>query len=100
MRNVECGMRNAELKCKVDPTGRCLMKHASLAVLAAVVLAAAPLRGQSLLYRPPNLGGTWVPDPGVVQFNFVHRFYVADAAGAHKVTNFPTFRSEERRVGK
>ena len=52
---------------------------------------AAPLNAQSLLYRPPNLGGTWVPDPSVVQFNFVHRFYVADASGAHKITNFPTF---------
>ena len=68
------------------------MKHVSSAVFVlAVTSSAAPLRAQSLLYRPPNLGGTWVPDPGVVQFNFVHRFYVADAAGAHKVTNFPTF---------
>ena len=65
------------------------MRHAS--VFAIVVAVAAPLGAQSLLYRPPNLGGTWVPDGGVVQFNFVHRFYVADASGAHKVTNFPTF---------
>jgi plastocyanin len=61
-----------------------------LAVLG-LALAAAPLRAQSLMYRPPNLGGTWVPDPGVAQFNFVHRFYVAPAAGSHKVANFPTF---------
>ncbi len=62
-------------------------------VLFALALlgAAAPLGAQSLLYRPPNLGGTWVPDGGVVQFNFVHRFYVAPAAGSHKVQNFPTF---------
>jgi amicyanin len=65
------------------------MKHAWSLVLAFMV--AAPLSAQSLMYRPPDLGGTWVPDAGVVQFNFVHRFYVADAAGAHKVTNFPTF---------
>jgi len=65
------------------------MKRVSLALLA--LAATAPLQAQSLLYRPPNLGGTWVPDPSVVQFNFVHRFYVADATGAHKVTNFPTF---------
>ena len=65
------------------------MKHAWSFVLAFMV--AAPLSAQSLMYRPPDLGGTWVPDAGVVQFNFVHRFYVADAAGAHKVTNFPTF---------
>ncbi len=35
---------------------------------------AAPLSAQSLLYRSPNLGGTWTPDPGVVQINFAHRF--------------------------
>ena len=52
--------------------------------------AAAPLHAQSLLYRPPNLGGTWVPDGGVVQFNFVHRFYV-DPGPDHAVVNFPNF---------
>ena len=57
----------------------------------ALALVAAPISAQSLLYRSPNLGGTWTPDPGVVQFNFVHRFSVAPAAGGHKVTNFPTF---------
>jgi plastocyanin len=57
----------------------------------ALALLAAPLSAQSLLYRSPNLGGTWTPDGGVVQFNFVHRFYVAPAASGHKVTNFPTF---------
>jgi plastocyanin len=68
------------------------MKRVSLALLAlAVRSATGPLGAQSLLYRPPNLGGTWVPDPGVVQFNFVHRFYVAPSAGSNKVTNFPTF---------
>lgn len=54
------------------------------------VIAAAPLGAQSLLYRPPNLGGTWVPDGGVVQFNFVHRFYV-DPGPDHAVVNFPNF---------
>jgi amicyanin len=58
-------------------------------VLAALV-AAAPLSAQSLLYRSPNLGGTWVPEPGVLQFNFLHRFYVAPAP-THSVVNFPTF---------
>src|SRR2546428_11678773 len=52
---------------------------------------AAPLGPHSVMYRPPNLGSTWVPDRGLVQFNFVHRFYVASSAGSHKVTNFPTF---------
>jgi amicyanin len=64
------------------------MKRVSLAL--ALLAAAAPLQGQSLLYRPPNLGGTWVPDGGVVQFNFVHRFYVSPGP-SHAVVNFPNF---------
>lgn len=57
----------------------------------ALVWAAPRVEAQSTLYRPANLGGTWVPAGGVVQFNFVHRFYVAPADGSHKVTNFPAF---------
>jgi len=59
----------------------------ALVALATVVV---PLRAQSLLYRSPNLSGTWVPDPGVVQFNFLHRFYVSPGPG-HSVANYPTF---------
>jgi hypothetical protein len=55
-----------------------------------VALAAVPLRAQSLLYRSPSLSGTWVPDVGVVQFNFVHRFYVSPSP-ARTFVNFPTF---------
>jgi len=56
------------------------------AATAIVPVAAA----QSLLYRPPNSGGSWVPDAGVLQFNFMHRFVVASSIGSNKVTNFPT----------
>src|SRR5919108_5110677 len=63
------------------------MRHALSAVLVAV---ATPLSAQSLLYRPPNLGGTWVPDPGVLQFNFLHRFYYTPPP-PKSVINFPTF---------
>ena len=63
------------------------MRHALSAVLVAV---ATPLSAQSLLYRPPNLGGTWVSEAGVVQFNFLHRFYVSPGP-SHSVANFPTF---------
>ena len=67
------------------------MKRVRLAVLVlALSWAAAPLGAQSLLYRPPNLGGTWVPDGGVVQFNFLHRFYVTPGP-SHSVVNYPTF---------
>src|SRR2546422_8433724 len=64
------------------------MKRVSLALLA--LAAAAPLGAQSLLYRGPNLGGTWVPDAAVVQFNFLHRFYVAPGP-SHAVVNYPSF---------
>src|SRR3989442_4260323 len=67
------------------------MRSHFVRLLPVIAIVATPLRGQSLMYRPPNLGGTWVPEGGVVQFNFVHRFYVAPAIGGHKVTNFPTF---------
>ena len=62
-------------------------------VLVGLALACVgvPLPAQSLLYRPPNLGGTWTPAPGVVQFNFLHRFHVAEKANGHEVQNFPTF---------
>src|SRR5258708_27516229 len=56
----------------------------------ALALLAAPLSAQSLLYRSPNLGGTWTPDGGVIQFNFAHRFYVAPAP-SHTVVNYPSF---------
>jgi len=52
--------------------------------------AAVPLSAQSLMYRPPDLGGTWVSDGGVVQFNFVHRFHVFPGP-ANTVINYPTF---------
>jgi len=60
-------------------------------VAAVAALAAAPaVRAQSLLYRSPNLGGDWVADAGVVQFNFIHRFNVSPSP-ARVFVNFPTF---------
>jgi amicyanin len=44
-----------------------------------------------LLYRSPNLSGTWVADPGVVQFNFLHRFHVRPGSEGRAVSNYPTF---------
>jgi amicyanin len=64
------------------------MHRLSLALLLAFP---AVLPAQSLLYRSPNLGGTWTGEAGVVQFNFLHRFYVAPSGGSNKVTNFPSF---------
>jgi plastocyanin len=59
-----------------------------LAVVA--VLAAAPVTAQPSLDRPPTLGGTWVPERGVVRFDFLHRFYVTPSPNSG-VVNFPTF---------
>jgi amicyanin len=61
-----------------------------IAVYALAALAAAPLHAQSLLYRSPDWSGTWVADPGVVQFNFIHRFYVTPSP-SRAFVNFPTF---------
>ncbi|HXI66163.1 MAG TPA: cupredoxin family copper-binding protein [Gemmatimonadales bacterium] len=58
--------------------------------LALLILIAPSLNAQSLLYRGPNMGGTWVADGGVVQFNFLHRFYVAPGP-SHTVINYPNF---------
>ena len=62
----------------------------ALPVALALAAAPPPLHAQSLLYRSPNWSGTWVVDPGVVQFNFVHRFYVSPSP-ARTFNNFPTF---------
>jgi len=61
-----------------------------LAVQILAALAAAPLQAQSLLYRSPNWSGSWVVEPGVVQFNLVHRFSVSPSP-ERTFINFPTF---------
>ena len=65
---------------------------AFLAGTFSAVSAAVPahVAAQSLLYRPPNLGGTWVPAGGVLQFNFLHRFSISESPN-YVVTNYPTF---------
>src|SRR6266550_3418469 len=79
-------------QCRIElRKGEVHMFTSVVRTVGVLLLAVAPVKAQSLMYRPPNLGGTWVPEGGVVQFNFVHRFYVAPAGGGQKVTNFPTF---------
>lgn len=62
------------------------------ALVAAALLLAAPATAapQSLLVRPPDMGGTWVGDPGVLHFHFMHRFD-ATPPPTRKVLNTPTF---------
>jgi plastocyanin len=45
---------------------------------------------QTVLDRTPNLAGSWVGPPGVLHFNFVHRFSISPAP-ERKVTSTPTF---------
>src|SRR5256886_14855913 len=80
LRNAECGMRS-ELQ------GGSVIRRASLPLLMA---AAVPLSAQSLMYRPPDLSGTWVSAGGVVQFTFVHRFHVLPGP-TNTVINYPAF---------
>src|SRR2546422_5662555 len=90
MRIAECSIEG-QRPTQAFHTGGLLMNRVSSALLVLTAATAVPpLAGQSLLYRPPNLGGTWVPDGGVVQFDFVHRFHVSPAP-SHAVVNFPTF---------
>ncbi len=62
-------------------------------VMGAAVLvscSAATLAAQSVMDRPPNLGGTWTGAPGTIHFHFMHRFVVSDPP-TRKVSNSPTF---------
>lgn len=59
-----------------------------LALLVALVAGGGS--AQSLLDRPPDLGGTWVGEPGVLHFHLMHRFEATDAP-TRKVLNAPTF---------
>ena len=66
------------------------VRHPVRAVVAAALGFAPAAAAQTLLDRPPNVSGDWVPRPGVVQFNFLHRF-VNSGAPERKVSNYPTF---------
>src|SRR5215216_5539542 len=61
-------------------------------VAAALVLASVArlASAQSVTDRTPNLDDGWTVRPGVIQFNFLHRFEVS-APPARKVTSFPNF---------
>ena len=61
-----------------------------LADAIATLVAASALNAQSLLFRSPDWSGSWVPDAGAVQFNFIHRFYVSPSP-SRAFVNFPTF---------
>jgi plastocyanin len=72
------------IRHRIGLCGQC-----GLTALAALA-GGRPAFAQSLLERPPNLSGAWTPAPGVVQFNFVHRFSRGPGP-ERKITSFPTF---------
>jgi plastocyanin len=68
-------------------------KPAERHLVAAMLLLASFSRlssAQSVTDRTPNLDDGWTVRPGVIQFNFLHRFEVS-APPARKVTSFPNF---------
>lgn len=73
-------------------TGHTPHRRAFLLALACVtVVAGTPdAYAQSVLDRPPNLGGTWTGPSGTLHFNFLHRFS-AGTAPTRKVVSAPTF---------
>lgn len=60
-------------------------------IAALLVVAGAPmLEAQAVVDRTPNLDDGWTVKPGIIQFNFLHRFEVSPPP-ARKVTSFPNF---------
>lgn len=62
-------------------------------LVLAALCTLVPGRGagaQSVLDRTPNLAGGWVGVPGVLHFNFLHRFSISPAP-QRKVTSTPAF---------
>lgn len=62
----------------------------SAVALALLVQLPRTSYAQSVTERSPNLGGTWLAEPGTIHFNFVHRFNTSPAP-ERKVLNSPTF---------
>jgi plastocyanin len=60
-----------------------------LAVVCGLIMGRAAV-AQTVLDRTPNLAGAWVGPPGVLHFNFLHRFSISSAP-ERKVTSTPTF---------
>jgi plastocyanin len=62
----------------------------SLAAAACILLSGRGAGAQTVLDRTPNLAGAWIGPPGVIHFNFLHRFSISPAP-ERKVTSVPTF---------
>ncbi len=60
------------------------------AALLLLVLSTHTGQAQAVVDRTPNLDDGWTVRPGVIQFNFLHRFEVSPPP-FRKVTSFPNF---------
>ena len=59
-------------------------------VAALLSLLPKPAPAQGTLERTPNLDDGWTVRPGIIQFNFLHRFEVSPPP-FRKITSFPNF---------
>lgn len=66
------------------------LERAGLAALLCLAVGPAAGTAQAVTMRTPDFTGGWIAPPGVIQFNFLHRFSISDAP-LRKITNTPTF---------
>jgi plastocyanin len=69
---------------------RCGVRRRVFAAPLIVLAAARGAGAQSVVDRTPNLDDGWTVAPGVIQFDFLHRFEVSPPP-PRKVTSFPNF---------
>ena len=67
-----------------------LRRMGLLVAISGAIATAGEASAQTVLDRTPNLSGAWVGPPGVLHFNFLHRFSISSAP-ERKVSSAPTF---------
>jgi plastocyanin len=67
-----------------------MLCRTGLLLVGACAAAGREASAQTVLDRTPNLAGAWVGPPGVLHFNFLHRFSISPAP-ERKVSSTPTF---------
>src|SRR5205823_1745376 len=91
-----CGCIHSEVNALVKAPGsardKVVFVSASPCVMCAKLIinsGAARPDAETMLDRAPSWSGTRVGTPGVIQFTFVHRFYVSPSP-SYRVAHFPT----------
>jgi plastocyanin len=67
-----------------------MLRRTGLLLVGAWAATGRVASAQTVLDRTPNLAGAWVGSPGVLHFNFLHRFSISPAP-ERKVSSAPTF---------